>query len=100
MVDKAVVNSGHTSQKVSLKVVQRNTEKRNLLNASKFGFYACHNMTLPCMRPVDHLTLNYNNKMSMTSVFLDIQKAFNTTWHPGTVSTLPHEYNCGATWKK
>jgi hypothetical protein len=28
-------------------------------------------------------SLNFNNKMSMAAVFLDIEKAFDTTWHPG-----------------
>jgi retron-type reverse transcriptase len=35
------------------------------------------------MRLTDHMTLNFNNKMSMPVVFLDIEKAFDTTWHSG-----------------
>jgi hypothetical protein len=35
------------------------------------------------MRLADHVTLNFNNKMSTTALFLDIEKAFDTTWHPG-----------------
>jgi hypothetical protein len=35
------------------------------------------------MRLVDHMTLNFNNKISMAVVFLDIKKAFDTTWHHG-----------------
>jgi hypothetical protein len=27
--------------------------------------------------------LNFNNNMSTAAVFLDIEKAFDTTWHPG-----------------
>jgi hypothetical protein len=34
------------------------------------------------MRLTDQVTLNFNNKMSMAAVFLDIVKAFDTTWHP------------------
>jgi hypothetical protein len=37
-------------------------------------------MTLQCMRLVDHVTLNFNN-MSTAGVFLDIEKAFDTTWN-------------------
>jgi hypothetical protein len=29
-----------------------------------------------------HVTLNFNNDMSTAAVFLDIEKAFDTTWHP------------------
>jgi hypothetical protein len=32
-----------------------------------------------CMRRTDHVALNFNNKMSMAVVFLDIEKAFDTT---------------------
>jgi retron-type reverse transcriptase len=33
------------------------------------------------MRLTDHVTLNFNNNMSTAAVFLDIEKAFDTTWH-------------------
>jgi hypothetical protein len=32
---------------------------------------------------MDHVTLNFNNNMSTAAVFLDIEKTFDTTWHPG-----------------
>jgi hypothetical protein len=32
-----------------------------------------------------HVTLNFNNKMSTASVFLDIEKAFDTAYHPGLI---------------
>jgi hypothetical protein len=35
------------------------------------------------MRLMDHMTLNFNNRMSTAAVFLDIEKAFDTTWHSG-----------------
>jgi hypothetical protein len=31
------------------------------------------------MRPTDHVTLEFNNNMSKAAVFLDIEKAFDTT---------------------
>jgi hypothetical protein len=40
------------------------------------------------MRLTDHVTLNFNNKMSTAAVFLDIEKAFDTTWHPGLLYKL------------
>jgi hypothetical protein len=40
------------------------------------------------MMVVDHITLNINNNMSMTAVFLDIEKAFDTTWHSGLLYKL------------
>jgi hypothetical protein len=34
------------------------------------------------------MTLNFNNNMSMAMVFLDIEKAFDTTWHSGLLREL------------
>jgi hypothetical protein len=33
-------------------------------------------------------TLNFINNMSTTAVFLDIEKTFDTTWHPGLLYKL------------
>jgi hypothetical protein len=40
------------------------------------------------MRLTDHVSLNFNNNMSMAAVFLDIKKATDTTWHPGLLYKL------------
>jgi len=40
------------------------------------------------MRLTDHVTLNFNNNLSTAAVFLDIEKAFDTTWHPGLLYKL------------
>jgi hypothetical protein len=37
---------------------------------------------------MDQVTLKFNNNMSMTAVFLDIEKAFDTTWHLGLLYNL------------
>jgi hypothetical protein len=76
------------SEKLILRTIQKHTEERNLLNSSQFGFQADHNMTLQCMMLVDHVTLNFSNNMSTAAVFLDIEKAFNMTWHSGLLYKL------------
>jgi hypothetical protein len=35
------------------------------------------------MRLTDNITMNFNNKMSTAALFLDIEKASDTTWHTG-----------------
>jgi hypothetical protein len=40
------------------------------------------------MRLKDHVTLNFNNNMSMAAVFLDIEEAFDKTWHLGLLYKL------------
>jgi hypothetical protein len=39
------------------------------------------------MRLTDYVT--FNNNMSMAAAFLDIEKAFHTTWHLGLLYKLP-----------
>jgi hypothetical protein len=65
--------TGKLFEKVILKIVQH-IEDKGLLNASQFGFRARHSTTLQSMRLTDHVTLNFNNKVSTDAVFLDIKK--------------------------
>jgi hypothetical protein len=73
--------TGKLFEKLILRTIQKHTKEINLLNTSQFGFQADHSMTLHCMGLADHVTLNFSNDMSMAAVFLDIMKAFGTTWH-------------------
>jgi hypothetical protein len=79
MSDQPPAHDGQTVRKVILKFVQKRVEERGLLNVST---------TLQCMRLTDHVTINFNNKKSTAAVFLDIEKAFETTWHPGLLYKL------------
>jgi hypothetical protein len=79
--------TGKLIEKVILKVSKR-TSKTEACYASQFGFRARHSTTLQCMRLTDHVTLNFNNKMSTTAVFLDIENAFDNTWHSGLLYNL------------
>jgi hypothetical protein len=79
---------GKLFEKLILKVAKRHIEERGLLNASQFGFRALHSTTLQCMRLTEHVTLNFNNNMSTAAVFLDIEKAFDKTWHLGLLYIL------------
>jgi hypothetical protein len=49
----------------------------------------CVSITLQCMRLTGHVTLNYNNNMSTAAALLDIEKAFDKTWHLGLLYKLP-----------
>jgi hypothetical protein len=81
-------STGKLFEKIILQIVQKHIGERNLLDASQFVFLAYHSTTLQCMRLADHVTLNFNNKMSIAAVFLDIEKAFDTTWHTGLLYML------------
>jgi hypothetical protein len=91
---------GNVFEKVNFEIVQRQVEGRNLLNASQFGFRANHSkhcyddQVMPFLSPdlthavgckhprltammslMDHVTLNFKNKMYTAAVFLDIEKS-------------------------
>jgi hypothetical protein len=80
--------TGKLFQKVILKIVQRHVEERGLLNESEFGFRAPHNTKIQYTRLKDHITLRFNNNMSTASALLDIEKAFDETWHLGLLHIL------------
>jgi hypothetical protein len=79
---------GRLTENLILRTIQKHTEETNLLNESQFGFLADRSMTLQCMRLVDHITINFNNNILTAAVFLDIEKAFNTSWHSGLLYKL------------
>jgi hypothetical protein len=79
---------GNLFVKVILKIIQKHTEERGLLNTSQLDFLSRHNTTLQCVGLTDHVILNFNNNMSIASVFLDIEKAFDKTWHLGLLYKL------------
>jgi hypothetical protein len=78
--------TGKLFEKVILNIVERHIDEKDLLNAGQFGFRAYHSTTLQCMRLTDHVTLNFN--MYTAAVFLDIEKAFYTTWYNGLLYKL------------
>jgi hypothetical protein len=80
--------TGKLFEKVILQFLKNHTEEKGLINAGQFGFRARHSKTLQCMRRTDHVTLNFNNIMSTAAVFLDIEKAFDTTWHSNLLFKL------------
>jgi hypothetical protein len=86
--DYPPVHDGQTIRESYSKNSPKHIDERDLLNASQFGFRARHSTTLQCMRLTDHVTLNFNNNMSTAAVFLDIEKAFDTTWHRGLLYKL------------
>jgi hypothetical protein len=80
--------TGKLFEKVILKLLEQHTDEKDLLNASQFGFRAHHSTTLQLIRLTDHVTLNFNNKMSTAAVFLDIENAFDITCHSGLLYKL------------
>jgi hypothetical protein len=80
--------TGKLFDELIIRIIHKHMEERNLLTASQFSFRARHSTTLKCMRLTDRVSLNVNNNMSMAAVFLDIEKAFDTTWNSGLLYKL------------
>jgi hypothetical protein len=83
-----VSTTGKLFEKFIQQIVQRHLSAKKLLNVSRFGFHARHSTTLQCMRLTHHITLNFDNNISTATVFLDTEKAFDTTWRPGLLYKL------------
>jgi hypothetical protein len=77
---------GKLFEKLTLRIIQKHAEERNLLNASQYGFRTDHT-TLQCVL-ADHVALNFNKIMSTAAVFFDNEKVFDKTWHSGLIYKL------------
>jgi hypothetical protein len=80
--------TGKLFEKVILEILQRHTEKIDLLNESQFAFRTRHSSTLLYMRHTDQVSLNFNNSMSTAAVFMDIEETFHKIWHFGLLYKL------------
>jgi hypothetical protein len=65
--------TGKLFEKLILRKIQRQIEKKNLLEASQVGFTAYDSTTFEIMRLTDHATLHFNN-MSTATVFWTSRK--------------------------
>jgi len=74
--------TGKLFQNFTLKKFQRQGEESNFLNVRHLSFRAPQSTKLQCISLTDHVTLKFIINVSMPAVFLDIEKAFDTTWHP------------------
>jgi hypothetical protein len=84
--------TGRLFEKPNLKIFQRHTEERKLLNGGQFDFPALHDMTVQAVRLMAHVTLNVNNNTDRTAaVFLDMCKKPLTL--PGTLVCCVSDQN-------
>jgi hypothetical protein len=79
---------GRHFKKVILRTVQKHTEERNIKCKPFLVLSTTYNMTLQSMRLLDHVTLNFNDNLSMAAEFLVMKKAFDTAWHSGLLYKL------------
>jgi hypothetical protein len=68
-----------------LKIIRRLIEERRVLNVSQFGFLGHCSTTHERTKLTDHITANV---LSTTEVLLEIEKAFDPTWHLGLLCCI------------
>ena len=57
--------------------------QHHLIPDEQFGFMPTRSTTHQVLRLVEHITKGFNSRLSTLAVFLDLHKAYDSTWHTG-----------------
>lgn len=80
---------GKRFEELILGTIQIHIDESNLPTTSSLAFeHTTEICTFQYTGLIDHDTLNFNNNTSVAAVFLDITKAFDTSWHTGLLHKL------------
>jgi ethanolamine utilization protein EutQ (cupin superfamily) len=82
--DQLSVHYGQTFRETNLKKSPE-TYRQKKFSASRFGFRTSHRPAIHCIMLTDLVTLDFNNNMPTAAMFLDMRKAFDTSWHCGLI---------------
>ena len=81
-----------TLSKILEKLILQNLKKeifdKKIIPDYQFGFRNSHSTSLQLARLIDLIITGFNKKNSTVAVFLDIEKAFDTTWINGLIYKL------------
>ena len=76
-----------TLSKVLEKIInfrlKQHIEINNIISSNQYGFRGGHSTTHQIHRIVEIISNSFNSKKFAAGVFLDIEKAFDSLWHPG-----------------
>ena len=61
---------------------------RSLMPDVQFGFTPMRSTTLQLLRLAETISTGFNNQQSTVAIFLDIHKAYDSTWHQGLLYKL------------
>ena len=67
-------------EKFILKKLKQEIFGKHIIPDFQFGFRNSHSTSLQLARLIDLIVTGFNKKRSTVAVFLDIEKAFDTTW--------------------
>ena len=60
----------------------------DLIEDEQFGFMLGSSITHQLTRLMEYVTSGFERKMTTIAVFLDISKAYDSTWHTGLIYKL------------
>lgn len=81
-------NLGKLYEKLLLTRLMKIIKEKNIIKNHQFGFRAQHSTTQQLVRLSKFISLGFNHNQSTGVISLDIEKAFDTTWHDGLVHKL------------
>lgn len=81
-------NLGKTYEKLLLLRLNKFIRNNDVIKNHQFGFRESHSTTHQLIRLSKFVSLGFNQNQSTGAVSLDIEKAFDTTWHDGLIHKL------------
>jgi len=79
---------GKIYERVLLNRLMEFVEERKLIPEEQFGFMAGCSTTHQLLRLMESITEGFQTRQTTIAVFLDISKAYDTTWHTGLIYKL------------
>ena len=76
------------TESVILKKINKHLISKNILIKEQFGFRGKHSTTHQLVRLTEHITDAFNKNQSTSSIFLDVEKAFDRVWITGLLYKL------------
>lgn len=81
-------NLGKLYEKLLLTRLMKAVNVKNVLKNHQFGFREHHSTVQQLIRLSKFVSLGFNRNQSTGVISLDIEKAFDTTWHDGLIHKL------------
>jgi Reverse transcriptase (RNA-dependent DNA polymerase). len=79
---------GKVYEKIILERFKKFVFTNNLIPDEQFGFIPGCSTTHQLIRLMEYITSGFERKMTTVAVFLDINKAYDSTWHTGLIYKL------------
>lgn len=83
-------NIGKVFERVILDLLLEHERENNIIIPEQFGFRSEHSTVHQILRITENASIGFNNRESTGMVLLDLENAFNSTWHDGLIHKMYH----------